>query len=305
MIVTCGEALVDLIPERTGDEVLYRPVLGGSHYTVALGIARLGGASGYLWELSRDELGRRFLATLRGAGVDCGAVRIGERATPVAVVDDSGPEARYNIADPDRVMHDTALPPLPAGTRCLSIGSAVLAHEPVGSRIEALARTAPLITIDYNARPPSITDAAEYRARLRRLAALSGVVKASVTDIEVIGEGEAEAYMQQLVQAGASMAVLTAAQNGATAYTRHGSAHVASQCSRLVDTVGAGDSFMAALLFRLQRDGALSRERLGGYDSGALADLMTFAQTASAYTCARTGAAMPTHADLDGAPLCY
>lgn len=298
MIVTCGEALVDLIPERSGDDVLYRPVLGGSHYTVALGIARLGGASGYLWELSRDELGRRFLAALEAAGVDCSMVRIGERATPVAVVDDSGPEARYTIADPGRVMHDTELPPLPAGTICLSIGSAVLAQEPVGTRIEALARTAPLITIDYNARPPSISDAVAYRARLRRLAALSGVVKASVADIEVIGEGDPDAYMRELIEAGASMAVLTAAEGGATAYTRRGSAHVPSRCGRLVDTVGAGDSFMAALLFRLQSDQALTRERLSAYDPAGLADLLTFAQAAAAYTCARTGAVMPTREDI-------
>ena len=305
MIVTCGESLVDLIPERNGDDVLYRPVLGGSHYTVALGIARLGGASGYLWELSRDELGRRFFASLEGAGVDCSMVRRSERPTPVAVVDDTGPEARYNIADPGRVMHDTELPPLSATARCLSIGSAVLAQEPVGSRIEALARTAPLITIDYNARPPSITDAAAYRARLRRLAALSGVVKASVTDIEVIGEGDGEAYMRELIEAGTSMAILTAAEGGATAYTRRGSAHVPSRCGRLVDTVGAGDSFMAALLYRLQRDDALSRERLAAYDAPALAGLITFAQAAAAFTCGRTGAAMPCRADLDDLVECH
>lgn len=305
MIVTCGEALVDLIPERHHDEVLYRPVLGGSLYTVALGIARLGGRSGYLWELSRDALGQRFLGSLTAAGVDVSAVRVSERATPVAVVDDSGPEPRYNIADPDRVMFETALAPLPAATACLQIGSATLAHEPVGSAIEALAVTAPLITIDYNARPPSIKSPAAYRARLRRLAALSGVVKASVADIELIGEGDPEEYMRELVATGAAMAVLTAAADGAMAFTRHGSVHVASPCAAMVDPVGAGDSFMAALLFRLQRDGALSRHGLRGYGKDDLANLLRFAQTAAAYTCARKGAEMPTQGDLAGGVECH
>jgi len=305
LIVTCGEALVDLIPERRHGEVLYRPVLGGSLYTVALGIARLGGLSGYLWELSHDELGRRFMGSLVEAGVDTSAVRVSERATPVAVVDDTGPEPRYNIADPDRVMFETALAPLPSATTCLQIGSATLAHEPVGSTIEALALTAPLITIDYNARPPSITDPARYRARLRRLAALSGVVKASVADIALIGEGDAEDYMRRLVEDGAAMAVLTAAADGAMAFTRAGSARVASPCAALVDPVGAGDSFMAALLYRLQRDDALSKTRLNGYAEDDLADLIAFAQSAAAFTCARKGAAMPSQGDLAGGMECH
>ena len=119
-----------------------------------------------------------------------------------------------------------------------------------------------------------------------------------VADIEVIGEGDPDAYMRQLIEAGASMAVLTAAEGGATAYTRRGSAHVPSRCGRLVDTVGAGDSFMAALLFRLQSDQALSRERLSAYEPAGLVDLLTFAQAAAAYTCARTGAVMPTREDI-------
>ncbi|GAB5374162.1 MAG: carbohydrate kinase [Acuticoccus sp.] len=305
MIVACGEALVDLMPEGVDDAFVYRPVLGGSLYTVALGIARLGGASGYLWELSHDALGRRFAAALDAAGVDCSAVRHGERATPVAVVDRSGPEPRYNIADPDRVMHEMNLPPLPTGTRCLQIGSAVLAHEPVGSAIEVLARTAPLVSIDVNARPPAIRDRAAYRARIDRLAAIAGVIKASVADIALLGEDDAEGYMRGCVEAGAAMAVLTAAADGAMAFTRTAEVRVASPCTALVDPVGAGDSFMAAMLFRLQRDEALSRARLSRYDEAALADLLRYAQIASAYTCARQGAVMPTQAELAGDLACH
>lgn len=305
MIVTCGEALVDLIPEPDGEELLYRAVLGGSLYTVALGIARLGGRSGYLWELSRDTLGRRFASALEAAGVDAAAVRLGERATPVAVVDRSGPEPRYNIADPDRVMFEMELAAVPPNTECLQIGSAVLAHEPVGTAIEALAATVPFVSIDFNARPPSITDRAAYRARLRRLAARAGVVKASVADIALIGEGDPHAYMRQAVEAGAALGVLTAAGEGAYAFTRAGEAHVASLCTAVVDPVGAGDSFMAAMLYRLQRDEALSKARLCGYDAGQLTTLLRFAQTAAAFTCARRGAVMPTQGELVGDLACH
>ncbi len=298
MIVACGELLVDLMPEGEGDDIVYRPVLGGSHYTVALGIARLGGRAGYLWELSHDTLGQRFHASLCAAGVDCSAVRRASRATPTAIVDKSGPEPRYNIADPDRVMHDTPLPPLPAGAACLHIGSAVLAQDPVGGYIEAAARTAPLVSLDINARPPSITDREAYCGRLRRIAALSGVVKASVADIEVIGEGDAESYMTARVNEGASIAILTMAEGGALAITARERVWRQSRATVVRDPVGAGDAFMAALLFRLQSMGALSREAIADLGEGTIADLLDFAQTAAAFTCGRSGAVMPTAGDL-------
>ncbi|MEM8664941.1 MAG: PfkB family carbohydrate kinase, partial [Pseudomonadota bacterium] len=267
MIVTCGEALVDLLPEMVGGEFFYRPVLGGSLYTVALGIARLGGSSGYLWELSSDDLGQRFRAELTRAGVDCTAVRTSERASPVAVIDMSGPEPRYNIADPDGVMRDTALAPLPASAACLQIGSAVLAVDPVGAAIEALAATAPFVTIDYNVRAPSIVDRDAYCARLRRIGSSSGIVKASVADIHMLGEGDPEAYMDDLIDSGAAAAVLTLGGDGALIRTATQSAQVESRAHKVVDPVGAGDSFMAALLYRLQADGALSKEALCQYRS--------------------------------------
>ena len=289
---------MDLLPVNVAGELLYRPVLGGSLYTVALGIARLGGESGYLWELSHDDLGRRFLAALQVAGVDCAAVRLSGRATPVALVDMSGEEPRYNIADPDGVMLDTVPGALPAGAVALHIGSAVLARDPVGAAIEAVARTAPLVTIDYNARAPSIVDAVSYRARLRRIAALSGVVKASVADIQLIAEGEPEAYMAELIEAGAAMTVLTAGSAGARIMTAGACAEAPSLAPDVVDPVGAGDSFMAALLYRLQRDRTLSKDALRQYDAAGLADLLEYAQAAAAFTCAHKGAVMPTAGEL-------
>ncbi|MEO1103926.1 MAG: PfkB family carbohydrate kinase [Pseudomonadota bacterium] len=298
MIVTCGEALVDLMPEMVDGALMYRPVLGGSLYTVALGIARLGGSSGYLWELSCDALGQRFRAELDEAGVDCTAVRTSQRASPVAVVDMSGPEPRYNIADPDGVMVDTALPDLPDHTTCLQIGSAVLARDPVGAAIESLAEKAPFLTIDYNVRAPSIVDREAYCARLRRIASSSGIVKASVADIGMLGEGDPEAYMEDLIAMGATAAVLTKGGDGASIRTARAHAHTKTRAHTVTDPVGAGDSFMAALLYRLQADGALFKEKVCQYREHELAGLIDYAQAAAAFTCARKGAIMPRAENL-------
>lgn len=298
MIVTCGEAIVDLLPERSDGALVYRPVLGGSHYTVAVGIAQLGGEAGYLWELSADDLGQELLAHLETVGVDTSAVRIADRPCPVAVVDLSHAEPRYAIADPGRVMEDTVPPPPPAAMRCLHVGSAVLAREPVAHAIAELAEHAPLLSIDFNVRPPSVTDWDRYRARLVRLSRRAGVVKASVADLALLGVGDPHAFMQGLVADGAGAAILTAAENGAFAWSGAERAFAPSRAVRIVDTVGAGDAFMAAALVHLQQRGLLTRDRLGRLEAADLAAMLELAQRAAAVVCGRRGAVMPLPADL-------
>lgn len=293
---------MDLVPERVNGETLYRPVLGGSHYNVALGIARLGGRAGYLWELSTDVLGTMLHDHLAAAGVDTSAVRIRPRATPVAVVDLSTAEARYNIADPDRVMLETELAALPAAAECLVVGSAVLARTPVADTIEAVAATAPALAIDYNVRPPSIVDRDAYRDRLVRLSTRAAIVKASVADLALLGIEDGERFMAHMVESGAALAVLTAAEAGAVAFVRSGRIAAPSLARHVVDTVGAGDAFMAGLLAALQREGVLG----GGLAAAGREDIaraVTVAQRAAAFTCGRRGAVMPSAADLEPGSL--
>jgi fructokinase len=66
----------------------------------------------------------------------------------------------------------------------------------------------------------------------------------------------------------------------------------------LVDTVGAGDSFQAALLAALAEQQALSPEALRGLDAGALSNALTMASRAAAITCSRRGADLPRRTDL-------
>jgi len=298
VIVTCGEALVDLVPEVLDGEAVYRPVLGGSLYNVALGVARLGGRAAYLWELSSDALGRRLVSALEADGVDIKAIRVSRRATPVAVVDFSGVEPRYNIADPDAVMVDTVPPPLPAPTRCLVVGSAVLAREPVAEAIERRAREAPLVAIDYNVRPPSIRDLGAYRARLLRLSRLGGIVKASEADLCALGEADAHDFMAALARDGAALAVMTCGERGAVAWTARCREAVPSAAQCIVDPVGAGDAFMAGMLAWLQRRDVLAAEALAELDPSQLKECLGHAQAVAAATCGARGAVMPFARDV-------
>lgn len=299
MIVACGEAIVDLLPEEVNGDPMYRPVLGGSLYNVAVGMGQLGGEAGYLWELSSDKLGEALLGHLQRVGVNTSGVRIGNRPSVVAVVDLSGPEPTYAIADPGHVMVDTMPPPIPAGTTCLHIGSAVLAREPVSTNIGSVAATAPLVSMDYNVRPPSVSDWDVYRDRLIELSRTVDIVKASTADLEALKVGDPTAFMKARLEEGAALVILTAAEKGAYAFTRHGEAFAPTRAVTLVDTVGAGDSFMCGCLVHLQKTHGMSRSSIEALDDAALSAMLAYGQTCAAIVCGRRGAAMPTVADVE------
>lgn len=304
MIVPCGEAIVDLLPEEVNGELMYRPVLGGSLYNVAVGIAQMGGKAGYLWELSTDKLGESLLANLKAVGVDTTGVRLADRPSVTAVVDLSGEEPTYAIADPGGLMTDTTPPALPAGTTCVHIGSAVLAKEPVSSQIEAAAKSAPMISMDFNVRPPSVSDWDVYRGRLMGIARGVDIVKASTADLAALGVGDPVPFMESLLVAdgegGPVLAILTAAADGAHAFTRAGRAFAPTRATKLVDTVGAGDAFMCGCLVHLQQVHGLTRNVIAALGSDDLGAMLANGQIAAAIVCSRRGAAMPSVEDMAG-----
>jgi len=69
----------------------------------------------------------------------------------------------------------------------------------------------------------------------------------------------------------------------------------------VVDTVGAGDTFQAALLAGLAERGLLSRAALATIEDGALRAVLVFAAQAAAITCSRRGADLPRRAELPAA----
>jgi fructokinase len=107
------------------------------------------------------------------------------------------------------------------------------------------------------------------------------------------------------VQLGAAVAVVTRGPHGAFAVTADGELEVTAPTISLVDTVGAGDTFMAGLLAGLSDAGVLGRseglsprERLARFDADALAEVLNLAAHASGFVCTREGADPPTRAEL-------
>jgi fructokinase len=301
MIVSCGEALIDFLP-LTGPDggQLFQPATGGSLFNVARGVGRLGVPAGFFGGLSRDLFGAMLARSLSESGVDLGLTVMTDRPSTLAFVTFVNGSAVYAFFDEGsagRMLTSTDLPALPDEVAALHFGSFSLAEEPCGTTLEALARREHprrVVSLDINVRPSLTPDRASYVARLDRMIAMADIVKLSDEDFAWLhGKADAAEFARTCLDRGTRLVVLTRGGEGAIAYTARQTIDVAPVPVTVVDTVGAGDSFMSALLSRLYMKGLLSKESVAGLSRAALDDALAFAARAAAITVSRAGADSP------------
>jgi fructokinase len=305
MIVCSGEALMDMVPDGDrADVFLARP--GGCPYNTAIAAARLGAKVAFLGRLGRDFLGTRLHERLVENGVDASRVaRRDQEATLAFVTRDHQGNAQYAFYSEgaaDRSFASEDLPArLPPEARFLMIGSISMVQEPIASTVEALAlreRDRVLVSFDPNIRPGLISDRPAYLARFERWAAVSAIVKISSDDLEWLYPGlSVEDATRKLRSFGPRLVVATLGQAGAMAANGRVSVTSKGFSVNVVDTIGAGDTFHAAILAQLDAAGVSTRQDLDLLDAPRLAGLLRFANAAAAVNCTRAGAEPPTEGE--------
>ncbi|MEU5268608.1 carbohydrate kinase family protein [Streptomyces hygroscopicus] len=312
MIVVAGEALIDLVPERTssaaaGDRLpALRPARGGGPYNTALALGRLGSPTAFCSRVSTDGFGEALLAGLRKDGVDTALVQRGEEPTTLAVAsigaDGSAGYGFYVQGTADRLF--TLPPSLPEGVSALSLGTCSLVLEPGASAYEELLRREAargvFTVLDPNIRTGLIPDADAYRARFRGWLPHVGLLKLSIEDARWLADSEdVETAVGEWLAAGPAAVVLTEGGEGLSVRRQDGSVlSVPGERVDVVDTIGAGDTVNAALLHRLAAHQALSAPALAKLDDAAWRDVLGFAARAAAITCSRAGAEPPYASEL-------
>jgi fructokinase len=303
VIVVGGEALVDLVD----DSGSRRAVAGGGPFNTAVALGRLEVPVAFLGAVSRDAYGEILTQLLLDAGVDTSLERRSELPTPQATVhraDDGRNSYTFTLAATAFTDFSAELvPPLPQSAWAIHVGTLALAVDPPASAYEALLdREAGerRIILDPNVRPAIFGDADVYRRRFERLARLADVVKLSDDDAGWIYPDRSLAeVMELLLGFGPRLVALTCGAAGAVARSRVASVEVPGIPVRVADTVGAGDSFGAALVAALVDERALGPYLDGDVNEGVLRRAVTYAVAASAVTCTRTGAVPPTRREID------
>ncbi|WP_308287619.1 carbohydrate kinase family protein [Cryobacterium sp. 1639] len=300
-VLVVGEALIDLVQRADGSR---HEAPGGSPANVALTLGRLGRHPQLLTSLADDDRGHAVRAWLTDSGVRVAAANVaGARTSTAAAVLDATGAASYefdltwavdaSLAGPADVLH---------------VGSIATVIEPGASEVASLVqerRATATITLDPNIRPALIESAGAARSRLEQLVRLADVVKVSDEDLLWLRPdqslADAAAYW---LAAGPAVVVVTLGGQGAFALTAAGRVSIAAPTVTVVDTVGAGDTFMGALIDGLidaNLIGADRRQALRDIPLGVLEGIMRQSAAAAAITVSRPGADPPTRAELDAA----
>jgi fructokinase len=260
MILSCGEALIDMLPRTTTDgEPAFAPYAGGAVFNTAIALGRLGAPSAFFSGISTDMLGQILTETLAASHVSTDLCARSARPTTVAFVKLVNGQATYAFYDENtagRCLTPDQLPVLPQAISTLFFGGISLVGDPAASTYEALlAREAParVIMIDPNIRPGFIAGQEDsYRARITRMMAQADIVKLSDEDLHwFAGPGDLPQLAHGILAMGPKLVLITEGAKGAHAISGQHARFVPAQKVTVVDTVGAGDTFNAGVLAAL------------------------------------------------------
>jgi fructokinase len=313
VVAVAGEALVDLVPAPVGDYFEIAP--GGSPANVALGLARLGVPARLLARISDDLLGRRIREHLTHNGVQLDHAVEAKEQTSLAMVSldaDGSPAYDFRIsgtadwqwtpAEVNGALDVGQSGPVVA----LHSGSLALTTPPGDAVLrDLLAHASDSVTISYdpNCRPMLMGDPGTVLAGVHELLGVADVVKVSMEDLGWLLPGMTpEQVVDDWLSRGPTLVAVTLGSDGVLAGTSAGlRARRPGVSVKVIDTVGAGDTFSAALLAGLHRGGLLgadNRAKLRTMDYSALDELLYDAVLAAAIACSRRGADPPTRGDL-------
>ncbi|MET3164148.1 MULTISPECIES: PfkB family carbohydrate kinase [unclassified Arthrobacter] len=310
MLTVIGEGLVDVVQRASGIEAH----VGGSPLNVAVGLARLDHPVQFIGRYGRDAYGESVAAHLRSSSV---MLPLGPDELPTsvatAVIDDDGAATyTFDLAWELPGLADR-LAYMLQGTTLLHTGSIATMLAPGAAAVLAAvehAHPAATISFDPNCRPSIITDVDYARQQAEKFVTLSDVVKASDEDLEWLYPGvdvleSARRWLSLGGSEGPALVVVTRGAAGPWGITAAGEAAIDAPRVEVADTVGAGDSFMAALLSGIVDrglDGAQNRKDLRELPAEGLAELLAHAARAAAVTVSRPGANPPSRAELNSVP---
>jgi fructokinase len=296
MITVAGEALIDLVIDASGSVTA---VPGGGPFNVARTIARLGGDCQFLGRLSDDRFGEQLRSSLEEAGVRIAVPDPTAAPTTLAIarLDELG-TAEYKFylerTSAAELTTDDFPPEVLDGCNAIALGGLGLLIEPTASSLTELIRQRPpgaTILLDPNCRPAAVPDLPAYRELIDTFVRQVDVVKVSTDDLRVLRPGEPPLRAaRDLLEQGPAAVLVTDGPSPTTVLTEFGERSVPVPVVEVVDTIGAGDAFVAGFLTWW------TTHALNQHDAGDL-DLLVKAATAAvdvaAADCTVRGANLP------------
>ncbi|MCI0995789.1 carbohydrate kinase [Pseudomonas corrugata] len=312
MYLVCGEALFDFFSDQESggpaSQVNFKAIAGGSPFNVAVGLRRLGVESALFAGLSTDFLGRRLQQVLLNEGVSAKYLRDFDAPTTLAMVAvGANGSPHYSFRGEgcaDRQLGLQHLPELGPEVSGLHFGSFCLVVQPIGDTLLALAQRESgkrLISLDPNVRLNPQPDIELWRSRIATLVEYADLIKVSDEDLSLLyPERDPQVVIEGWLEHRCQLVFLTRGGQGATVFSRrHGTWSMPACSVTIADTVGAGDTFQAALITWLIEQQLDSVEGLLTLTRDQISAMLDFAMRAAALTCGKTGPDLPYRQQLN------
>ena len=310
MISIGGENLIDFVSAKTeaGDLPRYTANPGGSPFNVAMASSRQGQEVAYLTPISEDALGVLLANRLGESGVRIAAPRV-FHPTSLAVVSitDGTPSYAFHRNDTaERQISTVNLErDMPENTTLFHVGSLGLIEGADADAWEKYFKSCHargiVTSLDPNVRPSLITDRDNYVSRIQRMMRNVDIFKLSDEDLLWLYPDRPleTALVDCRSDCNAVLFILTMGGDGSHLYMSTTAIEAnAPTVDSLVDTVGAGDTYMASILCWAQENALTSRAELARIDKAALTQAANRAAEAAAINCQRSGCNPPWRNEL-------
>ncbi len=313
-VIACGEMLIDFVSTLPGVSLIDAPAFekspGGAPANVAVGLAKLGLDTGFIGKVGEDDFGRYLQRVLDRHGVDTSRLLFsGEARTALAFVslrkDGERDFVFYRHPSADMLFAPEEVDPdYIASAGVFHFGSITLGTQPSRSAtlhaVETAKQKGLFVTYDPNLRLNLWPSPQAAREGMVLGWEHANLIKISEEEAAFLSNtGSIESAVQRLWHSNLHLLLVTQAAGGSTYYTPHGSGHVSGFPVKAVDATGAGDAFLAALVFKLYPHLDLLRHaKMAGEQ---IAGALRFANAAGALTTTRRGAipALPTLPEIE------
>lgn len=301
-IISLGEALIDFIP-LDHENIKYQKSPGGAPANVAVGLARLGADVHFLGNVGQDSLGRFLKETLENYRVDTSSMYLTQEAKTglVLVTNDAKGDRSFEFfiqpsAD-TTLSNDDIDATLFEGKKILHIGSISLVKDPAKSAtwhaIDLAKKNDMLLSYDPNVRLSLWHDETEAKATIKSVLPYTDLLKLSEDELVFLTGEDSENAIQQLAKENdIPLIFVTRGEEGSQCYCQEGFVHVPGLKVTAVDTTGAGDAFVSAVIYQItQLDKPLQDIKID-----ELRGIAEFASISGGVTAATKGAmsALPT-----------